>query len=72
VDKGRAVQRLMARPPFFGRVPVFIGDDLTDEDGFRAARALGGHGLRVAEEFGDAAGVRTWLAAQAAPGANFG
>jgi len=64
-DKGRAVHRLMMRPPFAGRVAVFIGDDLTDEDGMRAARELGGFGLRVPDRFGDAAGVRAWLQAQA-------
>ena len=55
----------MARPPFAGRVPVYIGDDVTDEDGIRAALALGGEGWRVAEVFGDAAGVRAWLRALA-------
>ena len=62
-DKGRAVRSLMARPPFAGRVPVYVGDDVTDEDGMAAARDLGGIGLRVQEAFGDAAGVRAWLAA---------
>jgi trehalose 6-phosphate phosphatase len=61
-DKGSAVDALMARPPFAGRTPVYIGDDVTDEDGMRAARARGGIGLRVAEAFGDPAGVRVWLA----------
>jgi trehalose 6-phosphate phosphatase len=60
-DKGRAVHRLMARPPFAGRVPVYVGDDVTDEDGMRAARQLGGLGLRGQDRFGDAAGVRAWL-----------
>jgi trehalose 6-phosphate phosphatase len=60
-DKGSAVHRLMARPPFAGRVPVFIGDDVTDEDGMRAARQLGGLGFSVQDRFGDAAGVRAWL-----------
>ncbi len=64
-DKGRAVHRLMARPPFAGRVPVYVGDDVTDEDGMHAARQLGGIGLRVQDSFGDAAGVRAWLAALA-------
>jgi trehalose 6-phosphate phosphatase len=64
-DKGMAVQRLMARPPFAGRVPVYVGDDVTDEDGMRAARQLGGIGLRVQDSVGDAAGVRAWLAALA-------
>ena len=62
IDKGRAVEALMAAAPFAGRVPVFIGDDVTDEDGMRAARALGGLGLRVQDWFGDATGVRSWLA----------
>lgn len=60
-DKGTAVGALLARAPFAGRVPVFIGDDVTDEDAIRVAAARGGLGLRVAEAFGDAAGVRAWL-----------
>jgi len=61
VDKGTALQALMTRAPFAGRLPVFIGDDVTDEDGMRAARILGGAGLRVDEAFGTPAGVRAWL-----------
>jgi len=61
VDKGHAVTSLMSRSPFLGRVPVFIGDDVTDEDGMRVARAMGGAGLRVQDVFGDASGVRAWL-----------
>ena len=61
-DKGHAVRELMRLPPFAGRRPIFIGDDVTDEDGIREARALGGEGYRVPEVFGDAAGVRAWLA----------
>ncbi len=67
-DKGTAVEALMRRGPFAGRVPVFIGDDVTDEDGMAAARRLGGVGLRVAEAFGSPAGVRVWLHAAAAEG----
>jgi len=62
IDKGRAVREIMAEAPFAGRVPVFIGDDATDEDGMAVARAMGGLGLRVQEHFNDAAGVRRWLA----------
>ncbi len=65
VDKGTAVVRLMERAPFSGRRPVFVGDDVTDEDAIAAARELGGKGLRVPETFGDAAAVRGWLAAVA-------
>ncbi len=63
VDKGTAVRTLMAGPPFAGRLPLFIGDDVTDEDGMRVARALGGAGLQVAPAFGSASGVRSWLKA---------
>lgn len=66
VDKGTAVRSLMQQPPFAGRLPVFVGDDVTDEDGISAALALGGVGLRVPEAFNDPAGVRMWLAGLAA------
>lgn len=46
-DKGDSVHRLMAMEPFKGAVPVFVGDDITDEDGFAAATALGGFGVIV-------------------------
>lgn len=46
-DKGQAVARLMSQPPYAGATPVFIGDDITDEDGFAAAAAAGGHGILV-------------------------
>lgn len=64
-DKGTAVAQLLQVPPFLGRVPTYIGDDVTDEDGMRVARERGGVGLRVDAAFGDPAGVRRWLAAQA-------
>lgn len=66
VDKGVAVSALMQRPPFCGRRPVFIGDDVTDEDGMRVARSFGGSGLKVQDVFGTPAGVRAWLAAASA------
>ena len=46
-DKGAAVALLMAEPPRRGRRPVFMGDDVTDEAGFAAVRALGGAGILV-------------------------
>ena len=68
-DKGAAVEELMRHPPFAGRVPVFIGDDVTDEYGFAAAARLGGHGIRVGSEpagearwtLPDPAALREWL-----------
>jgi trehalose 6-phosphate phosphatase len=60
-DKGGAVTALMQRAPFAQRLPVFIGDDVTDEDGMREARRLGGAGYRVDAVFRDPAGVRFWL-----------
>ncbi|WP_428487909.1 trehalose-phosphatase [Rhodopila sp.] len=67
-DKGLAVLALMQQAPFAGRLPVFIGDDVTDEDGMRAARQLGGAGFRVDVAFGDPAAVRAWLTHSALAG----
>lgn len=64
--KALPVGTLMQHPPFHGRLPVFVGDDVTDEDGMAAARRLGGFGLRVGSDFTDPAEVRAWLARGAA------
>ena len=45
--KGRVVAAFMAVSPFAGRVPVFVGDDRTDEDGFREALSRGGCAVQV-------------------------
>ena len=46
-NKGEAVRRIMREAAFQGRRPVFIGDDVTDEDGFLAVQELGGTAIIV-------------------------
>lgn len=48
-DKGSALRDFMNHAPFAGRRPVFIGDDVTDEDGLAAAKSGGGLGIKVGE-----------------------
>lgn len=47
VDKGDALRAFMAEPDFAGARPIFVGDDMTDEDAFVAAAELGGAGVLV-------------------------
>lgn len=49
-DKGKSVAAFLREAPFEGATPVFVGDDLTDEDGFAAAARLGGYGVLVGPE----------------------
>jgi len=68
VDKGEAVRRFLERPPFLGRRPMFVGDDVSDEFGFRSvadrrglAFAVGAPRPAVDHVFADPATVRQWL-----------
>lgn len=49
VNKGTAIAAFMAQPPFAGRLPLFAGDDTTDEAGFATIRALGGEGIKIGD-----------------------
>lgn len=46
-NKGLATRLLMQEAPFRSRTPVFVGDDVTDEDAFAAVIELGGFGIKV-------------------------
>ena len=48
-SKGEALRAFLAEAPFAGRLPVAIGDDLTDEAMFKAANALGGRSIRIGD-----------------------
>ncbi|HSN32800.1 MAG TPA: trehalose-phosphatase [Ideonella sp.] len=72
VSKGAAVRAFLAERAFAGRVPVFVGDDTTDEDGIRASQAAGGVGIKVGAgasqaryRLDDVPAVARWLVASA-------
>lgn len=48
-SKGGAIAWLMQEAPYLGRLPVFVGDDITDEAGFETVNALGGLSIRIGE-----------------------
>lgn len=57
-DKGAAVLALMRRPPMAGTLPIYAGDDLTDEPAFATARKLGGDAILIGEPRATAANFR--------------
>lgn len=72
--KGDAIRLFMASEPFAAGIPWFLGDDVTDEDGFLAVRALGGEGVLIGAPrmtaaryaLRDVAAVHHWLESGAA------
>ena len=45
--KGKVIERFLHESPYKGRRPIFVGDDLTDENGFKTVNAHGGLSVRI-------------------------
>jgi trehalose 6-phosphate phosphatase len=68
--KGRAIAYFLDRPPYAGRIPVFIGDDVTDEEGFREVNRRDGLSIHIGADgetaaryrAPDVAAATAWLA----------
>ena len=67
-NKGTAVRELMNYPPFIGRTPIFVGDDITDEAAFAVMPEFNGVAISVGRKlrgildtFQTPNDVRNWL-----------
>lgn len=54
MHKGRAVDDLMNIAPFNGRQPIYVGDDIPDEQAFRYVRNVGGIAIKIGYAASDA------------------
>ena len=67
--KGSSITAFMQEPPFAGRIPVFVGDDVTDEHAFAVVNEMQGMSIRVGHpaatlahhRIGSVSEVRRWL-----------
>lgn len=74
-DKWSAIAAFMGEPPYAG-MPVFVGDDVTDEAGFGVVNQRGGVSIRIGVDerlsdgrcgLRDVAAMQAWLAERLAP-----
>jgi trehalose 6-phosphate phosphatase len=66
IDKGLAVQRVMAAAKYRNRCPIYCGDDLPDEAAFAVVQSMGGVGVKI----GAGASCAQWRLADPAALAN--
>lgn len=67
-SKDRALARIVQLPAFAGRLPIYLGDDSTDEPALAWAAAQGGFGVKIGagpsvarHRLADPVAVRRWL-----------
>lgn len=68
-SKSMAIAAFLREPPFQDRVPIFLGDDITDEAGFTYVEGLGGTAIHVGSGIAsrarwrlrDVTAVHNWL-----------
>ncbi|MFN4059992.1 MAG: trehalose-phosphatase [Paracoccus hibiscisoli] len=68
VGKDSAMAHLLTLPPFAGRMPVFAGDDTTDEPAMAHAQSQGGFAIKIGDgptaahhRLSDPAALAAWL-----------